>query len=128
MVLLKLGFKFEGRRDSPINSLFDILFIDIGASISFILYVILIEDIQLQENFFIVINLILAAIFYILFFVTKKKIIDKTIKEKYDEMFKEDEEVRENIYLAQIYSDLFQEKVENVKKKIKSKSIDYDLL
>lgn len=128
IILFHYDFKFEGRRDSGLNAILDIAFMDIGAGVSFFLYVAIVETLFHSYEIFVLINLLLSLIILIIFYFAKKKVLDYSVQKKYDNLFGDDEEIKENLYLAQTYKDLFEEKIEKVKKKIKPKKIDYDLL
>ncbi len=128
IILYKIGLKFEERRDSGLNAILDIAFMDIGAGISFYLFVLLYENYGFPMEIFVAVNILLALSILILFYIMKKKVLSNTLRKKYERLLGADEEMKENIYLAQIYNELLEEKVEKVKKRIRSKKIDYDLL
>lgn len=128
IILFKFGLKYEGRRDSGLNAILDITFMDIGGIISFILYELLCTALKFHYNVYILIIFIISLIIIILFLSFRRKVINYTLKKKFEKFTRLDEELKENFYLAQIYNELLEEKLENVKKKIKSKKIDYDLL
>jgi len=128
VILFKAGLKFEGRRDSGINTIFDIAFVNIGGLISFFFYHLFCETQGFHYNLYMTIILIISAIVIVLFISFRKKVINYTLNKRFEKLSGFNEELKENFYLAQIYSELLEEKLENVKKKVKSKKIDIDLL
>ncbi|MHA1146784.1 MAG: hypothetical protein ACTSR8_00900 [Promethearchaeota archaeon] len=71
-VLLEMGFKFEGRRDSLINAIFDILFVCIGALIIWIIKGIMVNlnGVHLIPAYYIV-GVISFAVVIIAFLIAK---------------------------------------------------------
>jgi len=128
VILFKAGLKFEGRRDSGLNAIFDIAFVNIGGLISYFFYHLFCETQGFHYNLYMAILLIISSIVIILFIGFRKKVINYSLNKRFEKLTGYDEELKENFYLAQIYSELLEEKLENVKKKVKSKKIDIDLL
>jgi hypothetical protein len=84
VILFRLGLKYEGRRDSGLNAICDIAFVDIGAGISFGLFVWLIEVSQFTIDKFVLANLILALFIYITYFIFKIKLLHNTRSKRHE--------------------------------------------